>query len=57
MFALNLSVWRDDPVVSELVASHSELEGLSRSLTELARSSLRGQIVWGLRQVVLERAG
>lgn len=56
MFALNLSVWRDDPVVSELVASDSELEGLARDLADLGKSSLRGQIVWGLRQVVLERA-
>lgn len=57
MFALNLSVWRSDPAVAELVAGPTELDRLARDLRRVAEHGARGQIRWGLRQVVLERAG
>ena len=57
MFSLNLSVWKDDPLVTRLVASPEELAGLARGLEEVARNGAAGRIVWGMRQVVLERSG
>ena len=58
MFALNLSVWRQDPAATELVTSATELDRLARDLAALAArpGDAPGRIVWGLRQVVLERA-
>ena len=56
MFSLNLSVWKDDPLVSRLVASPEELAGLARELVEVAKDGAVGRIVWGLRQVVFERS-
>jgi organic hydroperoxide reductase OsmC/OhrA/SAM-dependent methyltransferase len=57
MFSLNLSVWKDDPLVSRLVASPEELASLARELLEVAKDGAVGRIVWGLRQVVFERSG
>jgi hypothetical protein len=56
MFAVNLSVWNDDPVVSHSIASPEELSGLADGLEELSNGQAEGRIVWGLRQVVFERA-
>jgi len=56
MFSLNLSVWKGDPVASQLVASPDELEALARELAELAEEAPAGRIVWGMRQVAFERA-
>ncbi len=55
MFAVNLSVWNDDPVVSHYIASPEELSDLADGLEELANGRAGGRIVWGLRQVVFER--
>jgi len=55
MFSLNLSVWRDDPLVPRLVASPHELDGLAQDLAGVARNGAPGRIVWGMRQVVLQR--
>jgi organic hydroperoxide reductase OsmC/OhrA/SAM-dependent methyltransferase len=56
MFALNLSVWRSDPVVSSLLASDDELDRLADQLDRLAETGSAGSIVWGLRQVAFERS-
>jgi len=56
MFSLSMSGWRDDPIVSQLVASRDEIEGLARNLAELAHGEAVGRIEWGIRQVVFERA-
>ena len=56
MFSLNLSIWRDDPLVPRLVASSNELDSLAKQLAGVAQNGVPGRIVWGMRQVVLERA-
>lgn len=56
MFAVNLSVWNDDPVVSRYIASPEEIADLADGLEELANGRTGGRIGWGLRQVVFERA-
>lgn len=51
LFAMNLAIWRSDPSAAQ--ANH--LDELAAELQELAVSSSEEVVVWGLRQVTLER--
>lgn len=57
LFALDVSAWADDPAVTSALASVEELDELGRQLGSLASAGSGGRIVWGLRHLVLERAG
>lgn len=54
MFAMNLSVWRDDPAVAAHARS-GRLDRLATGLAEIAAEA-RGSITWGLRQVAVGAA-
>jgi organic hydroperoxide reductase OsmC/OhrA/SAM-dependent methyltransferase len=57
MFALNLSVWRNDPAAGSMVASPAVFDRLATDLERLSDHGSKGRITWGLRQVVFERSG
>ena len=54
MFRANMDVWRDDPFVATHVGS-AAVEWVQTGLEALAGAPVREGVVWGLRQLVLER--
>ncbi len=54
MFWLNLASWRGDPFV-RATYSGEKIDALEAGLSELSASQGEGEIVWGLRQIVIER--
>ncbi|MGH3088524.1 MAG: class I SAM-dependent methyltransferase [Rubrobacteraceae bacterium] len=56
MFSMNLATWREDEFIRETYAGH-EMDDLEASLLGLTGSRTRGDIVWRLRRIVIERDG
>ncbi len=54
MYSMNLATWRHDPFVSATYDA-ATIDGLAAGLDELTRSSTKGEVEWGLRQVVYQR--
>lgn len=54
MFSMNLANWRGDPFVRETYSSET-IDRLEDGLSELSASQSEEEIVWGLRQMVIER--
>lgn len=55
MFSMNLATWRENEFIRDTY-SEREIEDLEKGLLRLTKSRVRGEIVWGLRQIVIERA-
>jgi len=55
MFGLNLTVWRDDPLVAE-VTTPGILDEIAAGLRALARAGEPATITWHLRQLATERS-
>jgi hypothetical protein len=53
MFVINLRAWRDERFVRE-TCSESLLDELDLDLESLLAVDRRGEIEWGMRQVVFE---
>jgi SAM-dependent methyltransferase len=56
MFLLNLGIWRTRPG-AHARADRDTLDDLAVALRELVDSPARGEIVWHMRQVAIERGG
>jgi trans-aconitate 2-methyltransferase len=55
MFRLNLTVWGAGEAARSLVGQ-AELDRIAAGLDALAHGEVQGEITWGLRQIVYERA-